>query len=169
MAMMATKQQIAKVQVVYAQMAKREVGVETTREARLAWASKLLNREVTSFSDLKRGEAIHLIDEAQGALGKAFVPHKLSTREQGRRAGLDGRHDGEEFAAQPQLVDAAAIQLIQSFYERLGWSRAQFDAWVTSSRSPLGRRKAITTTADANKVRWALKGMLKAKGLWEAA
>lgn len=169
MATMATKQQIAKVQVVYAQLAKREVGVENNRETRLQWASKLLNREVISFSSLKRGEAIHLIDQAQGALGVAFVPHKLSTRSEARRAGLDGRHDGEEFAAQPQLAAATEIELIQGFYTRLGWSRAQFDSWLASPRSPLRGKQRIVTTADANKVRWALKGMLKAQGLWEAA
>ena len=172
MAMKATAAQIQKVQVVYAQMAAREIGVENTREARLAWASQLLQRPIASFKDLKRGDAIHLIDQAQASLGVPFKPHKLpATREQARRAGLDGRKDVDhEFAAAPQLVSAQEIAIIQAFVHRLGWSQAQFEAWLGTKRSPFGKRanKRIMTTADANQVRWALKGMLVARGLWDS-
>jgi hypothetical protein len=173
MAMKATAAQIGKVQVVYAQMAKREIGMENTREARLAWASQLLQRPVTTFSDLKRGEAIHLIDQAQGVLGVTYKPHTLpATREQARRAGLDGRKDVDhEFTTAPQLVAAQEIEQIQSFVHRLGWSQAQFEAWLGSKRSPFGTRsdKRIRTSADANQVRWALKRMLVRQGKWEEA
>lgn len=171
MAMMATAAQIQKVNVVYAQLAAREIGVENTRAARLAWASQLLQRPIGSFKELKRGEAIHLIDQAQGGLGLQHKPHTFpTTREQSRRAGLDGRKDVDhEFAAAPQMVSAQEIEQIQSFVRRLGWSQSQFEVWLGSRRSPFGTRadKRIRTSADANQVRWALKRMLVRQGLWE--
>ena len=44
----------------------------------------------------------------------------------------------------------------------------QFEAWLRSPRSPLGRKSnpQIRTVAEANSVRWALIKMLKARGLW---
>ena len=173
MAMKATAAQIRKVQVVFGQLAAREIGVDNTREGRLAWASHLLQRPVTTFSDLKRGEAIHLIDQAQGSLGLEHKPHKLpATREQARRAGLDGRKDVDhEFADAPQLVSSQDIEQIMSFVHRLGWSQSQFEVWLGSGRSPFGKRtdKRIRTSADANQVRWALKRMLQRAGKWEEA
>lgn len=173
MAMMATAAQIQKVNVVYAQLAAREIGMDGTREGRLAWASQLLQRTIGSFKELRRGEAIHLIDQAQGGLGLQHRPHALpATREQARRAGLDGRKDvAHEFAAAPQLVAAHDIEQIQSFVHRLGWSQAQFEVWLGSSCSPFGKRtdKSIRTSADANQVRRALKRMLKRQGKWEDA
>ena len=100
-----------------------------------------------------------------------YKPHTLpATREQARRAGLDGRKDvAHEFNNAPQLVSAQDIEQVQSFVQRLGWSQAQFEVWLGSRRSPFGNRadKRIRTSADANQVRWALKRMLMRAGKWE--
>jgi hypothetical protein len=126
---------------------------------------------VTSFSDLTSSDANFLIDGLQEALGVKMPakPRQRLDRDQARRAGLDGRHDGSEFTSSPQLASAADLEVIESYYARLGWERAQFDAWLRSPRSPLKHKAAptITTMADANRVRWALKGMLQHAGKWE--
>jgi hypothetical protein len=96
-------------------------------------------------------------------------PRKRLNRDQARRAGLDGRKDGGEFLRAPQMASAADLACIESYYTRLGWGRAQFDAWLRSPRSPLKHKSAptIVTVYDANRVRWAIKGMLQHAGLWE--
>ncbi len=65
---------------------------------------------------------------------------------------------------------------IQNALTRLGWSVAQYEAWLRSVRSPLARKMGKTRVAptditlrtlhDTNRVWWALKQMLKARGLW---
>jgi hypothetical protein len=93
---------------------------------------------------------------------------KRLDRDQARRAGLDGRKDGEEYSAAPQLASAIDLETIDNYYTRLGWDRSRFDAWLRSPRSPLKHKSAptISTVADANRVRWALKGMLQHAGVW---
>ena len=169
-----TNAQLTRLQTCYAQMCSHLAGYENTREARLQWAAQILGRPVASFSKLSLDAARRLIDAAQGELGHRAPLKATSVRNQSRkksmenarRAGLDGRHDGTEFADQPQLVSAEDIETIQSYYHRLGWGEAQFEAWLRSRTSPLRGRRTIRTTADANGVRWALKGMLQGAGLW---
>ncbi len=162
-----TKHQLTRLQTVYSQLA-RHTQESESRDGRLQWASELTGRAVKSFRDLSFDEARRLIDTAQGQLGVKAPAKCRRSGAQGRRAGLDGRHDGAEYQNAPQVASAADLATIESYYLRLGWNRAQFDAWLCSPRSPLRKRArtTITTTADANSVRWALKGMLVAKGLW---
>ena len=77
------------------------------------------------------------------------------------------RHDSS-FEDAPQLASTLDLQTIESYYARLSWSRAQFDGWLRSPRSPLGKKSSpeIRTVAQANRVRWALKKMLQSRGLW---
>ena len=165
-----TKAQLARLQTCYAQMGSRIVGFENTREARLQWASAVLHRDVTSFSALTLDQARILIDAAQGELGGRAPlkskPQRAQTAEAARRAGLDGRKFDTEFAAQPEMVSAELVERIQSYYQRLGWGAPQFNAWLSSRSSPLRGRHSVRTTAEANKVLWALKGMLKDAGRW---
>jgi hypothetical protein len=166
--MQITKAQLAKVQTLFAQLASRDLSLENTRESRLAWASGLCRRPITSFSSLTADEAGRLIDTAQGQLGlECKQPRR--TPEQARRRGLDGRRDGQEFAGQPQMVSGAELEEIASYAARLGMDRARLDAFLASGSSPLGRRSKpeIRTTAEAGKVRFALIGMLRKAGLWE--
>jgi hypothetical protein len=166
-----SKNQLVRLQTLYAQYARHEIGIGLSREERLAWASQRLRKPVTSFSDLSSADAGFLIDGLQESLGvKApSKPRKRHDRDQARRAGKDGRHDGQEFSSAPQLASAADLAVIEDYYARLEWSRAQFDAWLRSPRSPLKHKAApsITTLADANRVRWALKQMLVRAGKWE--
>ena len=161
-----TKGQITRLQILFGQYAAATIGVENTRDARLAWASAELHRPlacpVRSFSALAFGEAGSLIDGLQTLLG-VKAPPRRKTRAAARRAGLDGRRIGAaEFAAQPEIASAADLDMIARFYQRLGYDRAGFDAFLGSSRSPLGKRSnpAVRTSADANKVIFALKRML---------
>jgi hypothetical protein len=167
--MQITKRQIGRLQVLYSQLSRHSIGVGYSREERLAWVSERLHRKVASFSDLTADDAGFLIDDIQQTLGVKAPLKKRPNRDQARRAGLDGRKQGNEFAAAPQLVSADDLATIQNYYQRLGWGRLQFDAWMHSTRSPLKHKSApsIATVADANRVRWALKGMLQHAGLWE--
>jgi hypothetical protein len=170
MPQMINAQQMRRLQTLYGQLAAHSID-GNSREARIEWASHQVGRAIASFKDLTAEEGRLLIDGLQGQLGlKAPArPRRRFNRDQARRAGIDGRRDGAEFAAQPQIVSAEDLAAIESYYTRLGWTREQFDAWLASPRSPLAKRArpVIATAADANKVRWALKGMLKHRGLWE--
>jgi hypothetical protein len=159
--------QLRRLQTLYGQLAAHaQQGVDRT--ARLNWASEHAGRKIGSFKDLTFEEGKRLIDGLQGQLGLHAPRRRPMRRDQARRAGLDGRHDGQEFAKAPQMVTPADLATIESYYNRLGWTRAQFDAWLHSSRSPLRNRTEpkIDTLAKANQVRWALKGMLVQRGLW---
>ncbi len=161
-----TKGQIVRLQILYGQFASKTIGQENTREARLAWASAELQRPlaspVRSFGSLTFSDAGYLIDELQTLLGVAAPPRLRRSHTEARRAGLDGRKGGAEFAAAPQMASAEDLDMIARFYQRLGWDRARFDAFLASDRSPLGKRAnpAIRTSADANRVIGALKRML---------
>ena len=163
-----TKPQLARLQTLYGQLAAHEIGVGTDRTARIHWASERLQREIGSFSDLTLDEARFLIDSLQQQLGVKTPPAKRPDRAQARRAGLDGRRDGSEYSAAPQIATAADLARIQRLLDLLGWGEESLRKFLDSSRSPLSKRadKTIRTTADANKVWWALKRIAQQKGLW---
>ena len=163
-----TKPQLGRLQTLYAQFARHEIGVGTDREARIRWASERLGREVSSFKDLSSQDAGFLIDSLQSHLGVKMPPTKRLRRDQARRAGLDGRKDGAEYQDAPQLATTADLARIQRILHDLGWDEATFRRFIESERSPLARRgdKTIRTTADANKVWWALKRVAQSKGIW---
>ena len=148
--MQITKPQLARLQTLYGQYAAHEIGVGTSREQRIAWASERLHTSVSSFSNLTMGDAGFLIDGLQQHLGIKAPLKARTNRDQARRAGLDGRKDGQEYAAQPQMVTHADMARIQRMCVQLGWSEESFRAFLVSSRSPLSKRadKQIRTTAD---------------------
>ena len=163
-----TSGQLKRLQVLYSQYARHSLDVTAnTRDERIAWASRQTSRLVASFKDLTLDEGKHLIDTLQ-RLMNVKAPARPRRRADARRAGLDGRHDGGEFRNTPRMASAEDLSVIERFYARLGWDRARFDSWLRSSSSPLGKKSdpKIQTTADANRVRWALKRMLKRAGLW---
>jgi hypothetical protein len=166
-----TAAQLTRLQTCYAQMCRHAIGFENTRDCRLVWAQGVLGCPVDSFRDLSLDQARTLIDAAQGEIGhraplKAGSRRRPGSSQNSRRAGLDGRHDGGEFAKVPELVSAEQIADIQSYAQRLDMGEAQLQAWLKSRSSPLKGRTEIRTTADANKVRWALIGMLKSSRRW---
>ena len=164
-----SKGQLVRLQILYQQLAHHELGMGLSREERVAWASARLHKPVKSFSDLSREDAGWLIDQIQTHLGvKAPAkPRKRLDRDAAHSAGTEGRRmdDGK----QSTLAGAAEFARIRYVLDMLSWNEQQFEAWLRSSRSPLGRRATptIRTLGDANRVWWALKRMAKAGGLWK--
>lgn len=159
--------QLKRLQTLYSQLA-RHTQQGADRAARLEWAQGFVGRALSSFRELTADEARRLIDAAQGQTGTKYPSRKRMDRDAADRHGRDGRRDGGEFKAAPQMVSAEDLAVIERFYARLGWTRDRFDAWLRSPSSPLKKSDpAIRTKADANRVRWALKGMLHDAGLWE--
>jgi hypothetical protein len=166
-AMQITKPQLGRLQTLYSQFARHEIGVGTSREARLRWATERLQKPVSSFSNLTADDAGFLIDHLQRFLGVKAPLKARPGRDQARRAGLDGRKDGGEYSAAPQMATKADLARIANMREQLGWSEETFRRFLDSSRSPIQRAdKQIRTTADANKVWWALKRIAQQKGIW---
>jgi hypothetical protein len=166
-----TSGQMKRLQTLYGQLC-AHTQQSSDRAARIAWASQLLgraeNERLASFSDLTQSDARHLIDALQAQLGVQHPTKKRQRREAADRHGRDGRGDGQDLAATPEMVSAADLETIESYYQRLGWTRDRFDAWLRSPHSPLKKSSpVIATKAHANRVRWALKGMLQHAGLWE--
>jgi hypothetical protein len=171
-----TPAQLKRLQVLYAQYSRRSLDAGTSREDRVQWASEQLGHLVGSFSDLTKEEAHTLIDRLMGGLGIAPSPRRRRPRPTPRAAGTEGRHDGD--AAVRTIATQESLDRITEALNRLGWSGAQFEAWLRSVRSPLARKAGGTRIAptditlrtlhDTNRVWWALKQMLKQKGLWTA-
>ena len=164
-------QQLKRLQTLYSQFAAASPDPRTrSREERLLWASLIVGRAVASFSELTSEEAATAIARLQTDTPKTKRRPKPMDREAAERHAKDGRWDGEKFRLTPQLASAFDLENIVKYYGRLGWDRETFDAWLRSPRSPLGRhsRPQIRTVTQANRVRWGLKKMLKARGLWAA-
>lgn len=161
--------QMKRLQVLYGQlcahMDQGHADPHAAREERLIWASGLLERPVSSFKDLSQEDARHLIDTLQGQLG---IPESERSRRRrprldrdaAYRAGTEGRRGSDPKTV--TLATDADFARIDYALDALGWNRAQLDAWLRSSRSPLGSRSnpRILTLADANRVWWALKRMI---------
>lgn len=159
--------QLRRLQTLYAAVNRGAIEGDS-REARLTWASNFAERPIASFSEFTRDEAHNAINALQRLLGQPInVPSRSRlTRDEAQRIGTDGRSD-PKFKQNPQMAAATDLAVIEDYYHRLGWDRSRFDAWLRSPRSPLRKRSPeIRTVADANRVRWALKGMLRHAGLW---
>lgn len=136
-----------------------------SREQRIAWASRHVGREITSFNQLTNGEAAQLIEFLKTTLGQ-----KTSARLERSRSrllamarGTAGRKGSvESIAIMASPEDLAEVARMR---ERVGMTSEQFDSWMRSRKSPNGGRGSmLRTVADCNKVRWALKSMLKRAG-----
>ena len=161
-------EQLKRLQTLYSQFAAASTDPRTrTREERLLWASLICNRTIGSFSELTVEEAKRAIDSLQKALGPQRKKPRMG-RDRALRHGKDGRYDST-FQNAPQMAESFDLEVIESYYARLGWSRETFDNWLRSPRSPLGKKSQprIATVAQANRVRWALKRMLQSRDLWE--
>jgi hypothetical protein len=140
------------------------------RRQRLNWAARNIGREIASFRDLTDAEAGSLVDLLKTAVGQQVsAPIRRRSRRprsrQGAEAcGLEGRR---AFPRPVSIATAEDLAPIDEMRQRLGWSREAFDAWLRSPSSPLKTSTALRTLADCNRVRWALKSMLKKAGLWK--
>lgn len=146
---------------------------EDPRSARLAWASEQLGRSVSSFSDLSANEARQLIDLLKTSLGQKLKQQpqpwrRVNARDRAHEAGTAGRR-GNRRSDVIHMASPDDLARIDEALQRLDWTREQFETWLKSGSSPLGRREdsAIRTVAEANKVWWALKAMMVRSGVWK--
>lgn len=168
-----TRDQVVALHALYAQWEKHsfESGSDP-RSARLAWASDAVGRLVTSFSQLTRDEARQLIDLLKGSMGQDLNQkpnpwRPIRSRDRARAAGTAGRKD-----ADPSLIQIASaddLARVDEAIQRLGWTRDRYEGWLGSASSPVAKGAAILTVAEANKIWWALKNMLRRSGRWYAA
>ncbi|MDR3798001.1 MAG: hypothetical protein P4K93_07600 [Terracidiphilus sp.] len=163
-----TPGQMKRLQVLYGQLA-RHTQEGADRASRMAWASKLLLRPIMSFKDLSDHDARHLIDTIQGQLGVKVParPRKRLDRDTAQKAGTEGRRGYQ--SNETTLAGPSEFARIRYVLDLIGWSQAQFEGWLRSSRSPLSNRTnpVIRTLYEANRVYWALKGMATAQGKWK--
>ena len=165
--------QLKRLQTLYGQLCAHTVfavgstsGRGTEREARIAWASQLVNRQIASFKDLTSAEAKGLIDTLQGQLGipETQLPRRRPTkrrldRDAAQKAGTEGRKGFE--SNQDTMAGAQEWARIRYAIDKLGWSQQQLDGWLRSPHSPLNKSNPkIVTLGDANRVWWALKRMI---------
>lgn len=154
--------QLRRAQVLFSQYARRTLDVtEDLRTARLHYASELTKREISSFSELTRREAHTLINTLQRAMGIETRPRD---RNRARGMGTDGRRGASSVTL--TMASQADLDRIQSALDRLGWTKERYEKWLASPSSPLRARTEIHTQADANRVWWALKGMIRREGGW---
>ena len=132
------------------------------RENRLVWASEILRREIASFSELRADEAALLIDTLKRSLGQKVNPpvRRRRDRDQAHAYGTAGRRD--QASKEIQLVDEATLGLIADLVVQLGWNVDRFNSFLCSRTSPV-KSGAVRTLAEANRVIWALKRMLRHK------
>lgn len=168
----ATGEQIKALQTLYGQLT-RHSGPDTSdpRAARLAWASEITGRSISSFSNLTGDEARRLIDILKGSTGQLIADspspwRRIDSRDRAQAAGTAGRRSGE-----PSFIQMASpddVARIDELLRRLGWSRERYEGWLRSLRSPVSLTDGVTvrTTAQANRIYWALKAMLTRGGGW---
>ena len=133
------------------------------RSARLAWASGIVGRELTSFNELLPDEAAQLIETMKKALGQEINPAKRSRQ---RRPGRDLAHAygtagrRSETSNEIQMVDEPTRELLDRTREQLGWTRERLDAFLKSKHSPI-HGGAIRTLAETNRVIWVMRSLLR--------
>jgi hypothetical protein len=121
------------------------------RQARLAWATQIVGREIATFRDLWTDEAAKLIDECKTALGQPISP-KPAKRS----------HRKSELATKGvvQIATADDLRQVHFWREQFGLSLEQFDSWLASPHSPTRGRKLLTV-ANCRAVTIALRAMIR--------
>jgi len=132
------------------------------RAARLAWASGIIGREISSFSLLRAVEAARLIELMKKALGQEVNSGRGRRQRPGRDLahayGTAGRR--HETSNEIALVDAPTLALLDRLLVQLGWTRERFDSFLHSKSSPV-KSSGLRTLSETNRVIWALRGMLR--------
>jgi hypothetical protein len=135
------------------------------REARLGWVAGAIGRQVASFKELTAAEAATAIEAVQKHLPPELLRRKRPSRDTARAYGTAGRKPGRDnsrsrLAGEIRMADAETWHLLEVLLGKLGWTRERLDAFLRSSKSPV-HGKAIRTLAEANRVIWVLKSMLR--------
>jgi hypothetical protein len=155
-----SKNQLRRLQTLWGILYKHtgEAGAEgDSRKLRLAWIGLKIGRPVGSCKDLTVAEAKTAIDAMQKLLPPDLVRKPAADRGQAQAYGRAGRKGAQ--SKEVRLPDAGTFQLLSNLLFALGWNRARLDTFLHSPKSPV--RGTIRTLADANKIIWVLKGMLR--------
>ncbi len=115
------------------------------REARIGWVAGAIGRQISSFRELRADEAKTAIDAVQKHLPAEILTRTRPSRRTAHSYGTAG---------------PGTLQLLANLCTALGWTRERLDAFLRSSKSPV-RSGAIRTLAEANRVIWVLKSMLR--------
>lgn len=154
-----TAGQLQRAQILWSQYASRTL-CDTARDARLAFASGIAGRTISSFRELTAREAADVIDALQKSLGIASS-RKMRSRARAHAAGTEGKRETRNSKLET-VVGPQDLARIADLCAELGWTQETFDRWLQSPTSPLKRTGAvIRTLADANCVTWALKNILR--------
>jgi hypothetical protein len=136
------------------------------RAERLSWASQNVGRALTSFKELCADEATQLIEMLKLALGQETKP--TWRRPRNRRAALAfATHGRKNRSVKVEMIATPAdIEEIQGLRKHVGITEEGFEIWLRSRSSPISQRPEprLRTLADCNRVRWALKAMLRRAG-----
>jgi hypothetical protein len=160
------KKQVKAIQALWHVHARREIGIDPAdRDQRLKFFSNFCQRQVPSTNDLSFDEASRLIESLKKSLGQRVAkPARPRDREFATALGREGRRGNRDNSS--TLVDPRSLEVIREYRERLMWTEAEFNSWLVGRSSPLRGRISIRTVGDARQVQWAMKGILKQKGLW---
>lgn len=150
--------QLAALHTLYAKRAARAGGDPEDRAARLGWCSHEIGRSISSFACLSVEEAAELISRLKFELGQSDAPRRRPGRQAAQAYGTSGRKD--RLGTEIRLADGGTLRLLHALREELGWTEEQLDFFLHSHRSPV-KSGAIRTLAEANRVIWAFKGMLR--------
>lgn len=128
------------------------------RSERLAWASRNVGREIGSFLELNKNEAEKLIGFLKAELGQESGPTRRPGRDLAHAYGTAGRRG--ESSNEIRMVDAPTLEILNGLLAQFGWTKERLDFFLHSKASP-AKSGAIRTLAEANRVIWALKAMLR--------
>ncbi|MBZ5697899.1 MAG: hypothetical protein LAN18_05070 [Acidobacteriia bacterium] len=160
--------QMRALQTLFSAYARRFLDVSggDLRAERLSWASQNVGRAVTSFKELHGGEAARLIEMLKLALGQEVKPAWRRPRD--RHAALAfGTHGRKNRPVKIEMIATPGdIEEVQQLRKYVGMTEEDFENWLRSRSSPVGQRPdpRLRTMSDCNRVRWALKAMLRRAG-----
>lgn len=153
-----TAKQMKRLQTLWGLFCRQSKREAKDRAARLDWAADVICRKISSFQELSADEAKTAIDAIQKYLPSEMLRVKRPSRRTAQAYGTAGRRGHED--NEVRLVDAPTLELLNRLLGELGWTRERLDLFLRSSKSPV-RSGAIRTLAEANKVIFAFKGMLR--------
>jgi hypothetical protein len=154
-----TGKQMKRLQTLWGMFARHASLDAKDREARLGWVAGAIGRQISSFNELRADEAKTAIDAVQKHLPAELLKTRRPWQRTAHAYGTAGRLSAHK-SAEVRMADAETWRLLDVLLGKLGWTRERLDAFVRSSKSPVSSH-AIRTLAEANRVIWVLKSMLR--------
>jgi hypothetical protein len=153
-----TGRQMRRLQTLWGLFARQAHLEAKDREARIGWVAGAVGRQISSFKELTAAEAKIAIDAVQKHLPPELVKASASRRT-AHAYGTAGRRSAHK-SGDVRMADPGTLQLLANLCTALGWGRERLDAFLRSPKSPV-RSGTIRTLAEANKVIWVLKSLLR--------